>query len=737
MSSKEDKSLFSYIKRERWNEIVGVLLILLSLLTGVALITYSYSEPNLNWIGPAGNFLASVLLSEFGFSSFLIPFLMFWWGWNRFRNHSISKMLANSILFLGIMISIILYLSIPDFSWLSFSVGYQVGGSFGKILSGWLLSSFSTFGALLLTSGFLIIVLLVTTEINFQHLVSRSLRGIERLPYFLSKKEKSKRETKKAVKSEVLRSESKQVEHRVKEKELKSKKIDSLGLAQTAVISEPELDENYKEAFLECLYDLDEEKAKRVDNEDKSNILTLKLSEFGVKGIVTGRFPGPVITRYEFEPAPGVKVSSVFNLADDLALALRARAIRILGPIPGKGALGIEIPNEKRAIVGLKGVLTSSEFEEVDSPLVFALGRDITGKPAVADLREMPHLLVAGATGSGKSVCLNSIITSILYRSHPSDVHFILIDPKRIELSLYRGIPHLKMKLLESDRQVVSTSASSVGGERNVEITQEIEGIVVDPQGALKVFRMAVELMDERYRLFANVGARNIEDYNRREEKKLSYLVIVIDELADLMLAREASEIEAKIAKLAQMSRAVGIHLIVATQRPSVDVLTGVIKANFPSRIAFQVASKTDSRTILDANGAEALLGKGDMLFLPPGSSEIVRLHGTFISTEETQEIVEFVKSWFGVEEEDMKKEEDFSLEVVISKEEKEKERDPLFEEAKRLVIQHQQGSTSLLQRRLRIGYQRAARLIDQLEEAGIVGPFDGSKARDVLIRDE
>jgi DNA segregation ATPase FtsK/SpoIIIE, S-DNA-T family len=402
--------------------------------------------------------------------------------------------------------------------------------------------------------------------------------------------------------------------------------------------------------------------------------------------------------------------------------------------------VGIEIPNHHRKMVLLKDILLSDNFKSEDGPLALALGQTITGESFAADLSDMPHLLIAGATGSGKSVCLNTIITSLLYHSTPDDLHFIMIDPKRIELSVYRGIPHLQFQYRVDARE----------NEQAKPMTRTIEGVVTDASEVLQVFKLAVSEMDSRYRLLAKEGCRNIVEYNRRAGKRMSYLLIVIDELADLMLSREASEIESRIAKLAQMSRAVGIHLILATQRPSVDVITGVIKANFPARLAFQVASKTDSRTILDANGAEALLGRGDMLFMPPGKAEPERLHGPFISTAETEKLVTFIKDWYGVADAaageadatpagNATANSDYSMEVSIPEESSElsEGRDELFDEAKSLVIRHQQGSVSLLQRRLKIGYSRAARLIDQLETEGVVGPFDGSKARQVLIKNE
>ncbi|MDO9026243.1 MAG: DNA translocase FtsK, partial [bacterium] len=492
--------------------------------------------------------------------------------------------------------------------------------------------------------------------------------------------------------------------------------------------------EDYQQKFLSILHD-DRDQAK-AEEEDKSSILLEKLKEFGIEGEITDRYSGPVVTSYEFKPAPGVKVNQIANLSDDLALAMQATRIRIIAPIPGKGVVGIEIPNQHRQMVMLKELLASDNFKAQEGCLAFAMGKTITGESFSADLTNMPHLLIAGATGSGKSVCLNTVITSLLYRATPEELHFIMIDPKRIELSIYRGIPHLQFQYRVHVKE----------GEEP--ITRTVEGVVTDSDETLQIFRMAVTEMDARYKMLAKEACRNIEEYNHKSERKMSYLVIVIDELADLMLSREAGEIENRIAKLAQMSRAVGIHLILATQRPSVDVITGVIKANFPSRIAFQVASRTDSRTILDANGAESLLGRGDMLYMPPGKAEPERLHGPFISTKETNQIVEFVKSWYGVAEGQSENKESsaapeqengYSMEVDLPPEEgSDKDgQDEMFAEARSLVIRHQQGSVSLLQRRLKIGYSRAARLIDQLEAAQVVGPFDGSKARQVLIKNE
>ncbi len=451
-----------------------------------------------------------------------------------------------------------------------------------------------------------------------------------------------------------------------------------------------------------------------------------KLADFGIQGKVVEINPGPVITRFELEPGLGVKINRFTSLADDLALVMRAKRIRVVAPIPGKAAIGVEIPNRKPSTVYIKSIIDSPQFRSAESPLTMALGKTIAGDIYVDDLARMPHLLIAGATGSGKSVCLNTIIAGILFKAHPSQVQLVLIDPKRLELSVYAALKnhHLAYR---PDLE---------------------EEVVTNPNNAVAVLRSLEMEMERRYELLAKAGVRNIEDYNnwiktltpeqRAEsihQRPLEYVVLIIDELADLMLVA-AKDVEEPIARLTQMSRAVGIHLIVATQRPSVDVITGVIKANFPARIAFQVASKTDSRTILDMNGAEKLLGRGDMLFLPPGSPEPIRIHGAYISHEEVKRIVEHIHQQPPQEPKFLLPTGEDEAAASYSKRFRD-ERDELFNEALKLVVRHQQGSVSLLQRRLKIGYARAARLIDQLEEAGFVGPFDGSKAREVLADEE
>jgi S-DNA-T family DNA segregation ATPase FtsK/SpoIIIE len=447
-------------------------------------------------------------------------------------------------------------------------------------------------------------------------------------------------------------------------------------------------------------------------------VLIEKLRSFNVEGEIAAIHSGPVLTQFEVTPAPGVKVNQIANLADDLALAMRAQRIRIVAPIPGKGAVGIEIPNPRPRVVRMREMLESPLWTGIAAKVPLALGHEIAGAPIVADLTRMPHLLIAGATGSGKSVCINAIVTSLLYRYGPDAVRFIMIDPKMLELVVYNGIPHL------------------------------LHPVVVEHKESAKALKWTVAEMERRYRLLAANGIRSLADFNARvksgelidpaggdeDPRPLPYIVVLIDELADLMLTVQ-QEIEEPLARLAQMARAVGIHLVLATQRPSVNVITGVIKANFPSRISFQVSSKIDSRTVLDMNGAEQLLGNGDMLFLPADRAEPIRIQGAFISSEETGRVVDWLReAGRRLNAEEVAPPVDIIAEVSELEIAALDERDELFFAAARVVVDHDQGSTSLLQRRLRVGYSRAARILDQLERANIVGPPDGTKPRDVLI---
>jgi DNA segregation ATPase FtsK/SpoIIIE, S-DNA-T family len=445
-------------------------------------------------------------------------------------------------------------------------------------------------------------------------------------------------------------------------------------------------------------------KRTREELQDNAEILRRKLADFEVDGRIVQVSPGPIITSYEFEPAAGVKVAQVVNLADDLALALKAASVRIVGPIPGRGTVAVEVPNDEWATVYLREIFVSAEFAESKGKLPLALGKDVNGMPVVADLTAMPHLLVAGATGSGKSVGLNSMICSILYKATPADVRFLMVDPKRLELSVYEGIPHL------------------------------LSPVVTDAKEAAARLRWIVGKMDERYKALQLKQVRNIEGYNKAvpPDEKLPYWVVVVDELADLMMV-SAGEVQTSLVRLAQIARAVGIHLIIATQRPSVDVVTGLIKANFPTRIAFQVASKVDSRTVLDGNGAEQLLGRGDMIYVPPGANKQLRVHGAWVSDEEVKAVCEFLRTQgTAVYEEVVLPTEADAAEGGDSE-----DRDDLYWDAVHLVIGQRQGSISFLQRRMRLGYPKAARFIDMMEQDRILGPGDGAKPREVLVGPE
>jgi DNA segregation ATPase FtsK/SpoIIIE-like protein len=459
--------------------------------------------------------------------------------------------------------------------------------------------------------------------------------------------------------------------------------------------------------------------------QNMSRTLEQALSQFGVEARVVEVCPGPVVTRYELQPSPGVKVNRIISLGDDIALAMRAEHVRIEAPIPGKGAVGIEIPNQQKQVVVLKEMLAIEGFTASDSILTFAVGKDIGGRQILAQLESMPHLLIAGATGSGKSACINAIISSLLYRATPEQVKFLMIDPKRVELTNYNGIPHLKSP------------------------------VITDSREAAMALKLLVREMEERYKLFAAMGVRSIVDYNRQvaaeaaerqtmepEEcaalgpapSHMPYIIVFIDELADLMLV-SANEVESTITRLAQMARGVGIHMVLATQRPSVDVITGVIKANFPSRIAFQVSSKVDSRTILDANGADALLGRGDMLYAPASAGKPLRVQGVFVTTAEVDRIADFWRKQgtpvFDPEFSSARlKTGSIGLEGGATE-------DDLYEQAVAWVVRAKQASTSMLQRRLKVGYSRAARLLDKMEENGVVGPPEGSRPRRVLVQPE
>lgn len=717
-------------------EILGVLLIAVSFLVLVSLLTYN-TEHDLqilkqlgsasgffkafqssveNQAGIFGAIISFILFLILGYASVLLPIYGILWGSKLLFKLSVSRFLAN-ILFLFLFLVLLgLVLNLSD---LSQGAGFQptqltLGGWASYLFAKIFLKIFGLTGAYTLGITLLILVAFVASPVKISDLWNYLRSLITRLA-LKWQTWREDRKDKEAVKRRILRKISKgestastSPEYGTQSPSRVYADSDLEGRSEAGYKSTLKFVRGQEGEFVFPNLDLldDAPSSKPTVSQDELNQTAKALNEtlatFGID-IEEDRIekhPGPVITRFEFKPVAGIKVNQVVSLADDLALALQAKRIRIVAPIPGKAAIGVEIPNRNPQRVYLKEILSSNLFRETKYRLALALGKTISGEPFIADLARMPHLLIAGSTGSGKSVCLNVIITSLLYRLHPEEIRFIFIDPKMLELSIYDGIPHL-------EKPVVTSSKI-----------------------AEKILNDIVLEMENRYRKLARAGVRNIEDFNLKRKELLPYVIIIVDELADLMMSG-STRTEALITRLAQMARAVGIHLILATQRPSVDVITGLIKANFSSRVAFQVASKVDSRTILDTNGAEKLLGSGDMLFLSTGHPEPQRIHGAFISGEETQKVVEFLKSqnYLPAPIEALNKEE---TSETLSGEQSED--DDLFHRAAEVVIRHKQGSVSLLQRKLGIGYQRAARLIDQLEEAGVVGAYDGSKAREVLV---
>ncbi len=743
-----------HLSAQRQNEILGILLTAIALLLFISLFSYApaedylltsrnFGDPTRNLTGPVGQLLASALVLIFGYFSYFLPLILVLWGINRFLGTSVPVLvkrilcLTGMMIFLGALAGLIYpIMETPD--GVAPATAIRTGGMVGSAVAFLLLHYFHVIGAYIVTITVLLMLVIAVTGIRLRGLVlgvgsilaglfrdagdafrrapqkrrrirPATIRAVAREDHKLERKRKKAEKLRRKL--ETIQAEVETEEGHppqiVKPREATPKEADKI--KPTVLPSGAE----YQLPPISLLHSPPTEDADQDEKELYANaeILESKLLDFGVEGKVVQVSPGPVITRYEVKPAPGVKVNRFVNLADDLALAMRAQRIRVVAPIPGKDAVGIEIPNRKPSVVYLQEILVSPQFQGSTSKLTLALGKTIAGEPYSTNLARMPHLLIAGATGSGKSVCIHSIIASILYRATPEEVRFILVDPKMLELTVFNNIPHL------------------------------LTPVVIEPKEAVKVLRWAVAEMDRRYQILARAAVRNIDAYHAKrshqappssqgpaeEIESLPYIVIIVDELADLMLT-VSNEIEDSIGRLAQMARAVGIHLVLATQRPSVDVITGVIKANFPTRIAFQVASKTDSRTILDMNGAEKLLGRGDMLFLPPGRPEALRLHGAFVSAEETERIASFLAAQGVATEKVADLEEQVTAATVAA------EKDDLFDEAMRLVIRHQQGSVSLLQRRLKIGYARAGRLMDQLEAAGVVGPFDGSRAREVLV---
>ena len=742
-------------KHIKTSEISGTLLILLSLFLLISLISYDSQDPSWastassqtkvkNFAGKAGASSAEILLQIFGFTSFLIPILLFYLGVQAIFPKEQKRLLSKTggAVFLLFILSALVSALFPETNWRGARV--LSGGLAGNILSSFLIRFFNHTGTVLLLFGLIILFLIFSTHLSLSkifYIVSGIFQFIfkeVRIRITRYKKSERREKMKKRViekyaapktdeKSIKKAEKNRRREEREKKKKDKKapKKADAIKPPSPPRPQEkllfPEMEKKGDYNFPPLsLLDSGKESEQIDKNElyEKKQTIEEKLQEFRIEGEVKEYHPGPVITTYEYYPQPGIKVSQVANCAEDLSLALGAESVRIQR-IPGRSSLGIEVPNNKREIIKVLDIIQTEKFLKSPSKLTLALGKTIHGEPYVSDLSVMPHLLIAGATGTGKSVALNSIITSILYKASPEEVKLILIDPKRLEFSIYDGIPHL------------------------------ICPVVRDPRKAEAVLLDSIKKMEARYHKLGILRVRNIEQYNQQvrkllkeqkgklteEEKEtlkpLPYLVIIIDELAELMMIG-AQEVEYCIARLAQLARAVGIHLVMATQRPSIDVITGTIKNNFSSRIAFRVPSKVDSRIIIDTSGAEKLLGMGDMLFMPPNYPRILRLHCSFISLPEITRLVKFVKEQGkpSYDEKIIHVLKSPTAQLVQEYEEK----DPFFEKAVELVLLTGQASASYLQRKLKLGYARAARIIDQMEQEGIVGPSEGSKPREILV---
>jgi S-DNA-T family DNA segregation ATPase FtsK/SpoIIIE len=751
-------------------EVAGIVLIGFAIFLSCCLLTYYPDDPSFstgysqlpekisNLGGLVGSYVSSWLFQMLGLAAYLIPVVLFLFSIKILYEPDFPYMFYVRLLLYILFIVCIqtlmsLYIGRLDF----YRYNFDAGGIIGILLSGSLTGYLNVFGAYLLLVIMVLLIIMVITRVSYVHLwngLSGKVLSKIKLPsgsagaYFKGKVKnwsdllKSRSKKTAVIKQEVDKTSSgdcEPEEEESKEVIVKPEPEDKAyrqaeikdDIPINVYVEKSEKEEKKEPVFepvkkgpavdykLPTLSLLDESPDTGIEfNRDvlreDADILIQKLNDFGVKGRVVNISPGPVITRYELEPAPGVKLNKIVGLSDDLALALKAMSVRI-APIPGKSVIGIELPNKKRKNVSFREIVSREEFIRSKSKLILGLGKDIAGGTVINDLSRMPHLLVAGTTGSGKSVFVNTVICSILYNSTPDEVRFLMIDPKRLELFPYDGIPHL------------------------------LHPVVVDPKKAAVALSWAVQEMERRYKTIAANGTRNIVQYNKKIEKeiesgkisaddvqKMPYIVVIIDELADLMMIA-SRDVESYIARLAQMARASGIHLLIATQRPSVDVLTGVIKANFPSRISFQVSSKVDSRTILDTMGAEKLLGMGDMLFIPPGTSMIQRIHGAYISEKEIFRITEFIKS------QGQPTVYDESI-VAINEEESsapvegDDDYDELYDQAVALVAEIRQASISMLQRKMRVGYNRAARMIERMEKEGVVGASDGVRPREVLV---
>ncbi|MYC26761.1 MAG: hypothetical protein F4X63_02015 [Nitrospira sp. SB0662_bin_26] len=765
-------------------EIVGILLFTLAVLIFLSL--WSFSLHDVGWsglpesdtvaergspqnlVGLVGAYIAKGLIWLVGSAALAIPFVILVYGIRVFQTERKS--------FATILGSVLLILGLSTLVWLHHPVSVQVledgitsgvyAGHAGAWTAGKLEPLFGRWGSTILLGALLLVSLLLVTSFSLSAGVGRIPTGVGKMGQWVRLptwqwpawwKDRSQPKANKPLKINrewrkqrpafaFLKEDATEEEQPLEQEAPASAEIDFPARSGLRTVSRSDVGRPEPVRKVAKGYHLPDPvallEAPPVSNtqqtdqilESQSQTLTATLQNFGIAGKVTEVHPGPVITMYEFAPGPGIKVARIVTLAHDLAMALKAPSVRIVVPLPGKSTVGIEVPNPDKETVALREILTSEAYTRSRSKLTLALGKDIFGRPCVADLKTMPHLLVAGATGSGKSVGLNSMLLSLLFSAHPDEVKLLLIDPKVLELQIYDGIPHL------------------------------LHPVLTSPKAAARGLTWVIQEMERRYRLLAEFGVRNILAYNQKvedglpavqpntppakssrlgsateseeagdhqfeeEPQPLPYIVVVVDEFADLMMTAP-KEVEEKIARLAQMARASGIHLILATQRPSVDVVTGLIKANFPTRIAYQVSSKTDSRTILDANGAEALLGLGDMLYLPPGTGRLTRLHGSYVSDDEVRRVVEYVKAQAGP---DFCNEPAFQEQVIVDENQ---ERDEIYEQAREVVLTSGQASASLIQRRLRLGYPRAARMIEQMEEEGLVSAPGRDGRREVLGR--
>jgi len=707
------------VKERRLNEIRGIILVAIGLMILVSLIRlerldlrFYTSHPNIppkNLLGIFGAYLGGIIVFLFGRpASFLIPIFILLLGIKFFRQQipylSIPRILGIIILLLSISSFI------GMFNLKNAYIRFYYAGALGAVISNFITSYFSRLGGFIIFVTFIILSLALVTEILisslFLNIINKTNSILKPIfsfrirpksavikPVFTERKEPRESLVSKAL-PKIPESASKPILSSKPKIEIKTK----LAVSETKIKPQEVKIGDYHLPSLDLLESPPPFEARQIKEDLTANarILEDTLDDFGISVKVTDIERGPIITRYELEPAPGVKLNRIVALSDDIALTMKAQSVRIVAPIPGKGRVGVEVPNTQSNFVYLKEVLASPEFQKSESKLTLALGKDIAGQPVMADLGDMPHLLIAGTTGSGKTVCMNCLILSMLFKATPNELKFLMVDPKMVELAPFNGLAHLLCP------------------------------VVTDARKASVALNWVVNEMEERYQLLAKIGVRNIETYNQRQEK-LPYIVVIIDELADLMtVARD--QIENAITRLAQLSRAVGIHLLLATQRPSVDVITGVIKANFPARISFKVASKVDSRTVLDMNGADKLLGRGDMLFLRPGESKLIRAQGSLINDNEIERIVDFIKSQAEpVYDEEILKEQQKTSFINGQK-------DEFYDQAVKVIMESGQASVSILQRRLRLGYTRAARIIDMMEQEDIIGPFEGSKPRKILI---